>query len=1238
MEAIPTGSRGAVRLHVQGSCSNDDPGTLLISSQQWSFPAQHVSRAPTFRLSRISTQAGASTRTQLTPPTVPPSLDRHSLYPRNEADAGSSVDADILAAHHFLRQHHPDVEIPDHILSNTIYENAASLADTAHELDGSLGIADTQAIAVLGPVTFQQRHIYAIVCIGGYNRDCLLLHQLEIHSGDEVALGTSTSKQPASAQAKGKAKAIESTRVLFIPAHNVERKYRTPILQVIASTNNSILAVRSHSNTSFLSLKHRDRGDRPPRLHLETMHQLHYGIDGTSQHQEVCFSYNDPALAAVVDRLGNIELLHFQAELQPPRHDDSSSNSPVPNPPMGDALADGSPALKSTDRRSFPPTSLPLTSKSPQPSSVVSVRRISAHLLAQAAADIDADAPAADASIAEDTLSSVMSPKAPFGLAFGHNDSSLILLTQHSLIHIKLEDHGASSDAAGLHQVSTILRSNFCLTSFRRAKFFSMASCGTSSNHPLLAVCSSDAIYWFDLKDPSKPLFSTAHHRGDDPTLTLIALPHTRSGAAATSHADGDANSWALCSRRNDMISCYTVRSRRQDGPDYDLSNGLSDADSTAVCWKHALDEAPVLVPLTSSASQRHRPAAPPLFFDATDGLHQDSHFDSWITFEITERGALLAQILQVSLAPPSTKPAQSGPTLDLEIMQPSLDTLLYLCTDQTDAASPLHGHIDSLSDVKTRILNLEKLHRALFSTQDFPATDASHVNDTGNSTARRLDAQSTPSNGHASVYAATLSLGQLFRDYDKCANANNRQDAEESIQASKPIWSTALEIGTGEEAQTRTLNNILDLRSDVRHALSSLSVSRAQEAWSRAATAVSSCDADGSLDANGRSSSPVRVQRDVLKHALGHSIDQADVAPYLPTKESVEPWCPRIRRAVQKSLRDASRRMMLDLALEAEIFVRPKARILDEGAPTQRPQQRQGTNWTALEHRDIYNFVEEQGDKIPPPHVGSVGLSFFAPLRSGEVTAAVGTSDKRNGVKKGLDEVELEALLPSTSSTARLLLAEWQLGEDATEYTYLDPFEGLHRLPRASRLRGPTARARSRSFSRASSASTEDRSRSRSRSRKQSAAPSLSQLDAFASQGPPSSYPPSLVSQSQPAGASGAPPTLASRRKRPDPSAVSRSQPLRSPMQGFEHALSGRTNVAQQAFSTAQSQPAPPKFGFAGTFGDLTPTASPTPSRAGTPTQQQFGASTQIEAGRFGARPVKTDRPPKKKKRASGF
>ena len=1234
MESIAPGSRGAPCLHVHGSRSPDDAGTVLVSSQQWSFPSRKATYDPSLSASQINTHAGPSTRVQLTPATIPPSLHDLGLYPRNEAEAGSSIDADIIAAQRLLRQNHTDLEIPYIVLANAIYDKAAALEDSANELDGSRGLADGHAIAVLGPVTLEHKSVYAVICIGGRNRDCLLLHHLESQPADGQASGKSTAGQTATTPAKGKAKETDASKTIFIPAFDVERRYQTPVLQIVASHCGKYLAVRTHTSTSFLALKQDGREDCPPWLRLETIYHVQYGVDDYAQHHDVCFSQSSSTLAAAVDRIGNIHLFRLRSSEEPPlRQPDAPPASPGPNSSAGTSPASGpAPAA----RRSFAPASIASTSIEIQPSSSVTVESISANLLLSTVTEPEQAASVTTEPNVTGRSRQQTSGHAPFRIIFGSSDRKLFLLTRHALIHVELEDHGAVPNTNSTAKVSTILQSSFSLTSFRRARFFSIASTEAHPAHRLLAVCSSDSIHWIDLDRPSEQLFPTAHHRGDDPTLMLTRLPAPRGSWAGSPGRESTLSLWALSSRRNSMVSCYTVESSRHKGSGQDMVTTQPGVNSASGSCTYALNEAPILLPVVASASRLQRPAAPLLFFDATQLLHREQNLDSWIVFEITDRGILFAQILEGNLVTPFDVPTPTRHRLELEVAQPTLDTELYI--DDSDTLLAASGQVDASSDVRTRILDFQKLHRTLFSTADRASAGTkslSFADGIGNRLPHLLDSSSIPSKSNASVHAATLSLGELWRKFLKSAG-HDSEDGEEEKRVHGGSWSTALELEGGKQNQADSTKAILDLRSDVRHALSSLGISPASGTWSRAA-AASHHHSDGATNRNGRSSSPTRIHNDVLERALTWGKDQIDVAPYLPRKGAVQPWSADARGRIQASLRDASQRMMLDLALESEIFLRPKARILDEGAPMQRPQHRRGTNWTAFEHRDIYNFVEEQGDTIPPPHVGSVGLSFFAPLRTGDVEGAARSTDGQNGPKKGLDAPELEALLPSTSSTARLLLAEWQLGEDPAEYTYLDPFEGLHRLPRASRMRGPTARARSRSFSRASSASTEDRSRSRSRSRKQSAAPSLSQSDAFASQGPPSSYPPSLVSQGQSAAASGAPPTLVSRRKCPHNAVISRSQPLGAATQDLDGRRSG-AKLAPKASSMAQSQPATHRFGFAGSFGDLTPTVSPASSQAGTPTQRQFGASTQIEAGRFGARPTKPDRPPKKKKRASGF
>lgn len=1213
MGTIQPGSRGAARLIVNGSRSHDgaDFGTALITSQEWFLPVEQASSSPTFSLSTIDTQAGPSTCVKLAPSSTSHSSNQLGLYPDHRAEAGSSVDADILSAQRFLRHCYPSIDIPDHLLSQVIYDNALELQDPAHELDGSLGIADAQAIALLGPVIIKQEPTYAVACVGGSNRDCLLLHQLVVAADDDAIHDVHDEGKADAAQGKGKAKAKDPIRLRFKPALSAERKFQTPILQLVASTDQSILAVRTHSSTSFLSLRQGEGSDGNLRLHLENVHQARYGTDGNAQHQDLCFSRAGSAVeAATVDRYGNIDLFCFAAE-------DADAEQGEQRPYH---RASGSPAATSSDVRAKRRQSFPAASPSPalatRPSRIAAQkRRVALDLasLAETNAQEGTDAVAdADAAAAEDAQ---VSNQAPFRIVFGSTASELYLSTRHALIRIELGSQEAGTDGESEHQPHVVLRSGLCLSSFERERFFCMATAETDSQHRLLAVCSSDVIHWFDLDGPSQPLFSTAHHRGDDPTLSLSALPIRPDTASSSARTDDGITMWTLSSKRNDAVTCYAVRAHSREGRGHDLLRTSTAMASSDTRWYHTLDSAPVVLPTgVSSSLIADAPAAPMLFVNLEELLQRDDLPTLWITLRLDEAGALSAQMLRASFGSPSDAASgQADVNVELQVRDPPSGNNLYL--DDAKALQPMHDKVDPLSEVKTKHLDLRNLHHAVFAFNSGEITigrrsDASVGEDVV--TTRLQDLLDRTSKSNPGCTATMLSFGQILRDLDDGT-------------------STHIDDDEGDKNQVR---NVLDLRHDCRRALSSLTLSSAQARWTRATA--------GSAHREGTSGPTIEPPIDAIERILHRDSGPIDDAmtSYLPTKKIVQDWSAKARRETQASLKKAARKMMLDLAFESEVFVRPRARILDTGAPTQRPQERRGTNWTALEYRDIYNFVEEQGETIPPPHIGSVGLSFFAPMRSADVEAeAAELAQVQNGPSAKLSEMELETLLPSTSSTARLLLSEWQLGEDPTEYRYTDPFEGLHRLPRASRLRGPTARARSRSFSRASSASTEDRSRSRSRSRKQSAAPSMSQSGVFDSQAPSSSYPASLASHSQfESAASPAPPTLVSRRKRPRENPISRSQPVRAPTQGFESSRS----AARDAAEAAQSQPAAaPRFGFAGSFGDLTPTVSPASSQVGTPARSHFitgAASTQIEAGRFGARPAAVERPPKKKKRASGF
>ncbi len=677
---------------------------------------------------------------------------------------------------------------------------------------------------------------------------------------------------------------------------------------------------------------------------------------------------------------------------------------------------------------------------------------------------------------------------------------------------------------------------------------------------------------------------------------------------------------WTLSSRNNNVVSCYTVTvDLRMDA----AFESCPDPNASSSEEKYKLGDAPSLLPSPFVTSHQQRLGAPPLFVGTTELLSQQRSPASWLSFHMTERGMLSAQILRLDVDPLGESASQTQLGTELQVAEPLVPTQLYLHDSVTPSATT--GEVDSLSNVKTRIVDQHYLQQAIFSRQRHPyRREQTDVETTANLTERLRQSSAESTTAHVSTRASTLTLGQLLRD--SCPGAASKQQDDSSSKAS---WSNVPDPLAGDGGAQAAESSIMALRREVRHA------------FPRSACLRRNMHGHAQLPRHRmrakRSTGSTRPSLAMWIRSNTLFITRTTKARWLRTFFPCSGAVLELDRAkaTQRSLRDAARRMALDLALETEVFVRPKARILDEGASTQRPQQRRGTNWTPLEHRDIFAFVEEQGGTVPPPHVGSIGLSFFAPLRSNDLEAAAAASASQSSDGQGLSGADLERLLPSTSSTARLLLSEWQLGEDPNEYTYVDPFEGLHRLPRASRLRGSSARARSRSFSRASSASTEDRSRSRSRSRKPFMGGSFSQPEGHSSPAPGSSYPASVASHSQPVGSSSlAPPTLVSRRKRPHGGVISRSQPLRAP--GAERAqprndtppmsVLAVSSTPPPRFDAAQTQPAPPRFG------------SLIASEVGSPGPAATTAYTQVEAGLFGARPANTDRPPKKKKRASGF
>ncbi len=884
MDVIQPGSRGAVRLVVNGSRSQDgsDAGTTLVTSQRWYFPANQEAEAPRFSLSDIVTPAGPSKLAPLCPPTIPQSFDALSLYPDQKAEAGSSIDADILSAQRFLRQHHTDVDLPDYLLSQLLHDNAFELEDTAHQVDGSLGIADAQAIALLGPVTIEQQQVYAIACVGGHNRDCLLLHQVQVCSADDDEFDAYDESQTEAIQAKGKAKAQDPIRLGFKPAHSAERRFHTPILQVLASTDRQVLAVRTHSSTSFYSLQHKTGVQGTLQLHLETLHQVRYGSDGYVQHHDICFRGTGAVVeAASVDQHGNIDLFRFASEDAHPQQDE-----PTPDPDAAASPVASSSKTRTKGRRSLPPPSPSPALATSSVRMTIKTSRIAIDLAAHLQADAEDHASAApDPDEApNDDASNI---RQSFRLVFGSNARDLYLLTRHALIHIEPADHDADAEGGTPPRLHTILRSSLCLSSFRRARLFSMATTGPDSEQQLLAVCTSDAIHWFDLTQPSQPLFATSHHRGDDPTLFLTVLPSSPDGAPGSADKENQVSMWALSSIRNDAVTGFVVRARLQDDQGDNLLQTDPSPASSGPRWSYTLDSAPVLLPTASSASRgSDASAAPPLFADMAELLRQEALSGSWLTLRLDARGSLSAQLLRMSTDASSDELDGFDGDLQLHVVEPPSGNLLYVT--ESENLGLIHGASDSVNNVKTKHLDLRKLHQTIFALER--RKDASGVTDDGQSnTASRLrEMLDCSSQSQQVIKSSTISFGQILR------------------RLRSEIQSDDLD------------KDVMDLRSDCRHALSSLLLSPAQGPWSRAAVSMTNC--------NGLSGSGTDSRIDIIERALSSETDRKReaIASYLPSKKDVQGWSANARRATQESLTAASHEMMSDLAFETESLFGP--------------------------------------------------------------------------------------------------------------------------------------------------------------------------------------------------------------------------------------------------------------------------------------------------------------------------
>lgn len=722
-------------------------------------------------------------------------------------------------------------------------------------------------------------------------------------------------------------------------------------------------------------------------------------------------------------------------------------------------------------------------------------------------------------------------------VCFGVTDDELFVLSARSLYRITVP----LEDGAVVH-AHKFVSAPFCLATKRAGRFYSLSLTSMAS---LLAVCSSELVHWFDVQSGAcQPLFSTAHHRGDDASLTLTPVPARHSGSTARV-----TSTWVLSSLRNRLLVAYTVHTAE---PRYvDQQAMLIGSDLVHAPCSYVLDNAPVDVP--TQLPDTTRPGSAAVLFDLRDALQLSDPAVAMLEF--TDRGAIYLQLLRAS--------EPHAPHVDVRYSiqkhRPMFETSLYREDDEMEEVGPNGG-------VETRILPLQNVYAMVmsdrFNRSSSFGQDAARMGDVlAHASGFLLD----PDADTAALPATVVSLGQIVRQAVLIAD-----DEQKDL----PVPRNALTAAMVTQNES-VLMALRALQMDLYHVYGEQRSGASQQAW---------------LGSHGQyGSEPFDLD------AFQRQVDSI-TRTYLSSASAVSHWSPSDRKRIKDSLEYAGWQMVVDAFLETQTYVCRRVTLLDKGDRLIRPQPdvRRGTTWTPAEHRDKHGYIDDDEPLIPPPYIGPVGLSFFHPLKHASQFTG------RSGEHRGTDDEALESLLPSTSTTARLLLSEWQVGEDPSMYVYSDPYDGLHRLPRVSRSTGPTVRARSRSFSLASSgasaagATGQSHFRAKSKDKRKSATPAPSSIATPA--------------------AAAAPPALVSSKRRRE--------------------LSSATLVDPSSASNRVNTPAAPvhstHYPHIGSSQRQPPLATTNTTPAISSSQL---ASTQIEPGKYGAR-----KPKRKKPRASGF
>ncbi|SPO40476.1 uncharacterized protein PSFLO_05958 [Pseudozyma flocculosa] len=613
-------------------------------------------------------------------------------------------------------------------------------------------------------------------------------------------------------------------------------------------------------------------------------------------------------------------------------------------------------------------------------------------------------------------------------IATGTERGDLFMASASSLYRVRIE---ASDPPRAVRECFYTTRVG--KDTLSRHRFTSLVSPGHRSELPLLAACTDTELLWFSMQDTTQPLFSVQHHRGPDRSLCLSALPSP----------DPTVARFVLSSKRNRLLTAYTIALAPREAATGFAGNTTTTTatfpstkllDGRPLLFRHH----PMLVP--TSLPSGEMPGSRPAVLDLSvlgDGTGRTWRRDAGLDyqlFEVTDRGAVFTRFLSCR-----------SPVEDAEEdVAPGSDTLAFVTSSITDPVD--EAELDRLEHpgpfglVDTRIVDLRNVYRAAISDT---------LNRRLGSPGDRLDAlvckikerlDRPPDPLHGRVTSTATVLASACRELDgrnTGSSASRHPPTSIHFLPDAPSWHDLEKHGSAKRQIDELLSRI-DQDQDSFDLIPVL--------WQLCGLPAPS---SGGADKLGR-------------EQLDDALQQMLVSRYGPASSTISASDAQHRRALERSSELARKQVMFDIGASARARLNRSDTTFDAGFwPVNEPNfERRSTNW-AYADEEAFSQRYRSTQPAPPPPRGAPEVRFEVldprrpePARRASKAAKLEKTEDERG--KGSGEAEPDMAAFKTTSTTRLLLYEWDLGQPVSSYVYNDPYQNLM-LPPDSRSRSQT-------------------------------------------------------------------------------------------------------------------------------------------------------------------------------------